>query len=106
MKHKVTCLNCEGWNYVYIEDDHKGSYLLDFNRDHLEREPFIISGRYRGDMEFGWECICGNTSLVARQEMKDVDKLVVGGGRSAIERIVNSLKVEDANKFKMEKVSR
>lgn len=104
-KYKVTCLNCSGSNIVSIMDNGnvKSSqrYMIDLNEDHKVNPDYIISGRYRSDMNFGWECKCGNDSRIARQEVSDIERLVVNGGRSVIEKIVEGLKVNDEKKFRM-----
>lgn len=55
-------------------------------------------------MRFGWECICGQDSRVARQEADQIDRLVVNGGESAIQKIMSSLAVQDDKKFTMERL--
>lgn len=76
-------------------------YDLDLNTDHNENpdDINIISGRYRGDMQFGWECRCGNTSILAREEADNVRNLVPMGSEPAINRLVKSLKETDNKKF-------
>jgi hypothetical protein len=107
-QYKVTCLKCKGSNKVIITDVGKNrqEYMIDLNTDH-QKSPgniYIISGRYRGDMRFGWECICGQDSRVARQEADQIDRLVVNGGESAIQKIMSSLAVQDDKKFTMERL--
>lgn len=107
-KYKITCLNCKGSNEAIISEYGKAGqeYIIDLNTYHQKNpdKVCIISGRYRGDMHFGWECLCGNDSRVARLEVGDVDKLVINGGRSAIEKIVAGLKIADDKKFRMEQL--
>lgn len=102
--YKVTCLSCNGSNIAKITDYQDGK-IINLNDDH-KRYPdkiFIISGRYRPDMEFGWECgKCGNYSLVAPQEKNDVASLVSNGSESALEKIKASLKRPNEKKFHME----
>lgn len=78
--------------------------MVDLNEDHKRRpdDLHIISVRYRGDMRFGWECICGNSSLISRQEFPKIKELVVGGGKETIAKIAKSMTVEDDKKFRME----
>lgn len=107
-QYKVTCLRCEGSNKVTITSMGKNGqeYMIDLNTDHRKnpRDVHIISGRYRGDMRFGWECICGQDSRISRQEAGDLDSLVVNGGKSAIEKIKQSLAIKDSDKFVMQKL--
>jgi hypothetical protein len=53
-------------------------------------------------LQFGWQCICGNDSRVARDEFSKIDSLMINGGKEAIQKITDSLKVEDEKKFLME----
>lgn len=102
-KYNVTCLKCKKTNEVVITEVRANEFAIDLNNYH-KRHPenvAIISGRYRGDMQFGWECMCGNDSRVARDEFQDISKLVINGSKQAIEKITNSLKITDSKKFKM-----
>lgn len=101
--HRVTCLKCKGSNIARITPVGPNAYMIDLNKDHEEnpKEIHIISGRFRTDLEFGWECMCGNDSRVARQEFQNIDKLVINGGESAIKKITDSLKITDQKKFKV-----
>lgn len=101
--YKVTCLNCDGSNIVKVTEVRTNEYQLDFNEDHFKNPDNIriISGRYRPDMQFGWECICRNTSIVCREEFKDIKKLVPMGGKAEIERLTKSLATKDNKKFSM-----
>lgn len=103
--YKITCLNCKGSNVAMIINK-DGDQVIDLNHDH-RRHPdniHIISGRLRGDLQFGWECMCGNDSRLARQEFPAIRELVINGSEDAIKKITNSLKREDKKKFKMEEV--
>lgn len=75
-------------------------YMLDLDTDHHKSGSVtIISGRYRKDLRWGWECICGNDSRLSRQEAPDAKQLVVGGGQPAIDKLLESLAVTDDEKF-------
>jgi len=101
-KYKIVCLNCKNYNYALITS-YNNDYIIDLNTDHKERPKNIniVSARYRPDMSFGWECRCGNTSLVGRLEKNDIPKLVINGGVGAIKKITDSLRIEDKKKFSM-----
>lgn len=89
---KVTCLECGGESRIRIIDGQKVMYI-----DHTP----IIACRLRGDMRWGFECMCGNDSRLAREEKKDIDILVQGGAH-AIKHLADSLKINDEDKFIME----
>lgn len=98
---KVTCLSCMGSNKVYINEPSPNQYIIDLNTDHRKnpKNVFIISGRFRSDLEFGWECMCGNTSIVSRLEQDSLKELVIKGNPQSIKRIAESLKIPDEMKF-------
>lgn len=58
-EYKVTCLKCKQFNIVPIADDRSVMWK---NADR------IISARYRLDNQWGFQCICGNNSLLTKQE--------------------------------------
>lgn len=67
-----------------------------FYRNHTP----IISARWRPDMKWGFECLCGNDSRVAPEEAK-VLPMLVRGGEHAIRKIAAGLRVGNEKKFKM-----
>ena len=91
-KYVITCLKCKGQSRINIIDNQTVMYV-----DHIP----IIACRLRGDLQWGFECQCGNDSRLARQEVGQIDMLVQGGAH-AIEKLTKSLKVKDKLKFKME----
>jgi hypothetical protein len=102
--YQVNCLKCKGFNKAIIRPAGGDRFLIDLDTDHKQSKPYIISARYRADMQFGWECICGNDNRVSRKEADQVESLVVNGGRKAIEDIVRGLAIEDEKKFRMERI--
>lgn len=84
--------------------------MVDLNEDHHKGDGskiFIISARYRKDMQFGWECICGNTSIISAQEVNELDdikKMMPMGAKSEIQRLAASLVTPDNKKFRMEEL--
>lgn len=101
-KYKIVCLNCGGSNEAIITEPRPNEFSVDLNTDH-KRNPdriFIISARYR-NMGYGWECICGATSILAREELPEIRNIVTGGGEEAIAKLADSLKLADDKKFKM-----
>ena len=71
---------------------------------YIDHTP-IISCRFRGDLNWGFECMCGNDSRLAREEREDVDMLVQASDedykQTIIEKLIASLKIKDAKKFRM-----
>lgn len=92
----VTCL--VGGETDRLVIDTQRHLVLDFGKG--ANTPFL-SVRWRGDLNWGFECICGNDSRLAIEEEKDFDKLVYGS-RAKIQAITDSLKIADKNRFTME----
>lgn len=91
MNYKVTCNNCKQADYINIDKD---AYIL------WDKTNYIISGRKRLDLQWGWQCRCGNSSLLTKQEMdKITDK--VNPDPKEISEIIKNLKVEPNTKFTM-----
>lgn len=65
--YQVICQECNGQRRVKVSETSIGKRI-----DWLEekqKEPFtIISGRERLDRYLGWQCLCGNNSLLTQQE--------------------------------------
>lgn len=89
----VKCKACKKASRLHIVNDTQVIY-----QDHVP----IISARLRGDMQWGFECICGNDSRLAREELPQIDTLIKGGSREAMARIAASLRRADKSKFVME----
>lgn len=92
-KFKVTCIKCKISDEITI--DYNGTV---FYKDHL-----LLSSRYRPDMKWGFECICGNDSRVCEQEKGQLDKLVKGT-KDQIKALANSLRIKDEDKFLLEEI--
>jgi hypothetical protein len=88
----ITCLNCKGHSRIKIVNDTQVIYI-----DHTP----IIACRLRGDMKWGFECLCGNDSRLAREEEADAPMLMQQGSAQALKALVSSLKVKDEDKFEM-----
>lgn len=91
-KYKVTCLKCKKASLINIVNDTQPVYI-----DHVP----ICAARFRGDLQWGFECLCGNDSRVAKSEASQVEALVLNGGKAAVKKIVDGLKIKDELKFKM-----
>lgn len=63
-EYKVTCLKCKGSNVVPIADDRSVMW---------KNDDRIISARFRLDNQWGFQCICGNSSLFTKQEDENID---------------------------------
>lgn len=61
MKYKITCKNCKQSDIIQIDHD---SIIV------WGKNTYIISGRKRLDMQWGWQCFCGNNDLLSKQEKR------------------------------------
>lgn len=91
----VTCLNCGGKSRINIV---AGSTVL-----YVDQTP-IISCRLRGDLNWGFECLCGNDSRLAPQEANQAHVLVQSTSPSVVQRLIDGLKIKDKLKFTMAEV--
>jgi len=66
---KVTCNKCKQSGIVSVIKNQdpmlKQKYIIDWSNS---KGNNIISFRHRLDDKFGFECICGNSSILARAE--------------------------------------
>lgn len=62
----VVCKNCKKSEDITIDEKHN---------IYWPTVKYIISGRYRLDMNWGWQCICGNNDLVTKQERETISNL-------------------------------
>lgn len=64
--YTVTCESCAGSSVVKISETFQGKIVEWLKIDQ------IISARQRLDMNMGWQCFCGNNSLMTKQELKHI----------------------------------
>jgi len=92
----VTCLRCKETSRLKILNDTNVMYI-----DHVP----IIAARLRGDMNWGFECICGNDSRVAPDEKDNLDFLIQMSDpirkKITINQIAKTLSAKNHLKFKM-----
>lgn len=95
-KYNVTCLKCGDSDELTIEED---AHVVVLNRKVMLSN--ILSSRYRGDDEWGFQCRCGNDNRISAKEADKFDELVQGDPLT-VERIRHSMKIADSSQFKME----
>jgi hypothetical protein len=91
--YKVTCEKCKKSDVLKITPDRMVMYT-----EHLP----IISARFRPDMNWGFECICGQDSRVAPEERDQLEMLVKNSTPNMIKEIAKSLTPQNNLKFRME----
>jgi len=95
IKYEVTCEACGGSDVLTVTPDHMVMYT--------NHTP-IISSRFRPDMNWGFECTCGQDSRVAPQEKDQLGILIKNSTPSTIAKIAESLTPKNELKFKMEQI--
>jgi hypothetical protein len=91
--YRVTCEKCGGSDVLKITSDRTVFYT--------EHTP-IIAARFRPDMHWGFECLCGQDSRIAPEERDSLDVLIKNASESTIKVIAKSLTAKNELKFRME----
>lgn len=92
-KWKITCLRCKNDDIIQIVKDQD---IIWGDNKH------VVSGRKRLDGNWGWQCFCGNNSLLTSQEMSNISNLQTPDPKE-IQDVIDNLKVEKDKKFVMER---
>lgn len=95
-EYKITCLKCKNFDIVPI-DEASRSILWKNNQR-------IVSGRFRLDNQWGWQCLCGNNSILTKQESDEIDDKV-NPDPIQIERVIKNLIPDNRKLFKMRSVA-
>lgn len=69
--YKITCLKCKKSDDAMIYKDGR----IDFAGG---AKTNFLSARFRGDANWGFECVCGNDTRLAKEELGDFEKLAYG----------------------------
>ena len=93
-RYEVTCLKCKQTDTLLIDDDSHS--IINYGKG---ASTNLLAGRWRADMSFGWECICGNDNRVSKQEERFLSELVTKGDKNSIDKIKASLKIDDKKQF-------
>lgn len=100
MKYKITCKKCNKEATVNIAQVPHMPPQVQYDGG---MPTNLLAGRFRTDMQWGWECTCGNDSRLAPSE-KDQAKTLVSGTPQKIQEIIAGLKIPDEKKFLMSEV--
>lgn len=92
MTYKIICKECKLDQVIDIDERRQ------INWGKADR---IISGRYRLDNNWGWQCICGNEDIMTDQEKRMI-KNHQNPDPQDIRMVLNNLKPQ-RSKFVMEK---
>lgn len=92
-KYLVTCLNCKGKDYIAID---KADQIF------WNNNKSIVSGRKRLDGTWGFQCLCGNNTIMTKQETEVIDNPQAPDPKQ-VATIVNNPIRDEADSFRMEK---
>jgi hypothetical protein len=98
-RYEVTCLKCKQSDILLIDDNSHA--IINYGKG---ASTNLLAGRWRKDMQWGWECICSNDNRISKQEESFLSELVTKGDKRAIEDIKKSLKIDDKKQFAMVEV--
>lgn len=91
--YRVTCKSCGEHEDIVIDQD---------RNIYWKAVKYIISGRYRLDMQWGWQCICGNNDIVTDQEKREISDLG-SPDPNDITKVIRNI-MPDKPKFRMETI--
>lgn len=97
-RYEITCLKCKKSDVITIDESRH--QILRW--DKMLATNFL-AGRFRKDLQWGFECICGNDNRLAKEEKGEMAELVQGPPQT-IKKIADSLKIPDAKQFTMARV--
>lgn len=63
MNYEIVCLKCKGNSKVHISPNDEVGW---------QQVNSVISARKRFDAQWGWECLCGQNSLMTDQEKRSI----------------------------------
>lgn len=70
-RYQVECQKCNGKRIIDIHRTALGE-SIDWLEDKQADGYTIVSGRKRLDNYWGWQCLCGNNSLMTAQERRSI----------------------------------
>lgn len=88
--HSVTCLGCNRVIAVEVAPVRADGIMLDKGRTLYTYGDLCLSVRQRGDLNennkpmYGYQCICGNNTLVAKVERGEVAERTVVSGPNGV----------------------
>lgn len=94
MKYTISCTQCKGSSRVEINGEHI---------KYIDTTP-IISARYRRDLKWGFECICGNDTRMAKSEFGDAPTLLKGSSGEVMARVIDKMRESTDDSFIMQEI--
>ena len=97
MIYLVQCKTCQGKSKLNIDESNRVEYL-----DNLP----IISSRFRKDMKWGFECLCGNDNRLCREELNEVENQVPikGSSKEVVDAVIDRMKLSSDDSFIMTEI--
>lgn len=94
-RYKITCLDCKREEIITTVVYGEQHIVTDYEG---KMKTNLKAFRWRPDLKWGFECICGSDDRLAPQEERDFDKLV-DGDAAGIAKVIENLK-DPKPKFK------
>ena len=91
-KFRITCKHCDGSDILN---------LVSPQTVFFERHTPIIAARFRGDLQWGFQCTCGADSRLARSELAQADKLIVGPNKMTVDIVAQNISKNETEPFLM-----
>lgn len=97
MTYLIQCKICKGKSKLKISPDQRVEYI--------DQIP-IISSRYRKDMRWGFECLCGNDTRLCEMEFNEVDNQVPvkGSSKEVVYAVIDRLRSSNDDSFVMQEL--
>lgn len=101
--YRVTCKKCKGASTVGIDSKYpvEHQYLGKMPGLLWMQVGAVISGRFRLDGGLGWQCICGNNTILTKQEKRHIANPAEPQPQEIAE-IVKNIEKDNRNTFKLE----
>lgn len=94
-KYQITCLKCKDSDILTIDEN--SHQVLLFGK---QMNTSLLAARFRKDNQWGFECKCGNDNRLSLVEKDEFAQLVQGDALT-VQRIADSLKIDDKLQFEM-----
>ena len=93
-QYLVKCKKCKKENVITIND----------NKVEYPENNTLLSARFRADMQWGFECLCGNDTRLCKQELEVTNVQVKGSSKEVVEAVIDNLKATPDDSFIMSRV--
>lgn len=93
--YQVQCKTCKGKSKLNIGDDGLVTYV--------DQMP-IISSRFRKDLAWGFECLCGNDTRLCKEELTGTPVEIKGSSKQVVDAVIDRMKLTPDDSFIMTEI--